>query len=317
MTLVIKVWDLTQEKKLLILIKDFDSSDDIENKVKTKFNLSTNDSIRLVVEEDGSEVECSFEMMQAIGSSLIYTLLVNGEIWTKRLPQQCTPATVQEATSSSIGIGCLTSSSTGIMCSTSSSIGIGSSESDNVNPFISMQTFKHYLLKHPVTTDYVKSILETVVFTILARQAITRLVVRKMINVFGNYPTRRHKEDVASLLGQLFSMEAIIFFDPSTYSGFLQRGTENARRDWDDNRKVYNWKKRPLNCDKATPTKYKKSELKSLTFAENRETCVSSQTAASSDGCPRKLTDCVVCKVLVRMKLRSVWKKPFALDNFG
>nr|XP_047146613.1 uncharacterized protein LOC124819238 [Hydra vulgaris] len=112
-------------------------------------------------------------------------------------------------------------------------------------------------------------------------------------------------------------MEAIIFFDPSTYSGFLQRGTENARRDWDDNRKVYNWKKRPLNCDKATPTKYKKSELKSLTFAENRETCVSSQTVASSDGCPRKLTDCVVCKVLVRMKLRSVWKKPFALDNFG
>ncbi|XP_047146118.2 uncharacterized protein LOC124818991 [Hydra vulgaris] len=106
-------------------------------------------------------------------------------------------------------------------------------------------------------------------------------------------------------------MEAIIFFDPSTYSGFLQRGTENARRDWDDNRKVYNWKKRPLNCDKATPTKYKKSELKSLTFAENRETCVSSQTVASSDGCPRKLTDCVVCKGKGNDNIRDVEKLAF------
>ncbi|XP_065665970.1 uncharacterized protein LOC136087359 [Hydra vulgaris] len=250
-------------------------------------------------------------MMQAIGSSLIYTLLVNGEIWTKRLSQQCTPASVQEATFSSIGIGCLTSSSIGIVCSTSSSIGIGSSESDDVNPFINMQTFKQYLLKHPVTTDYVKSILATGIFTILARQAITRLVVHKMINVFGNYPTRRHKEDVASLLGQLFSMEASIFFDPSTYSGFLQRGTENARRDWDDKRKIYNWKKRPLNCDKATPTKYKKTEIKSLTFDEINESCVFSQTAASSDGCPRKIIDCVVCRGKGNDNIRDVEKLAF------
>ena len=55
--------------------------------VKQKINLSTNDSIRLVVEEDGTEIECSFEMMQAMGSNLIYTLLLNGEKWSKQLPQ--------------------------------------------------------------------------------------------------------------------------------------------------------------------------------------------------------------------------------------
>ena len=70
-------------------------------------------------------------------------------------------------------------------------------------------------------------------FTVLAHQAITRLVFHKMINVFGNYPTCRHKKDVANLLGELFGMEANIFFDAFTYSGFLQQGTENARRDWD------------------------------------------------------------------------------------
>ena len=37
--LVIKVWDLTQDKKLSILIKDSDSSNDIENKGTKKLNF--------------------------------------------------------------------------------------------------------------------------------------------------------------------------------------------------------------------------------------------------------------------------------------
>ena len=63
-----------------------------------------------------------------------------------------------------------------------------------------------------------------------ARQHIVRVVVHIMVFLYGNYPNKFHKINVAVLLGKTLGLPSTIFYDPVSYHGYLDRAVENARR---------------------------------------------------------------------------------------
>lgn len=71
------------------------------------------------------------------------------------------------------------------------------------------------------------------------RQHVTRVVVHKVMAEYGSYPAKADKQAVAALLGELFNLSPLCFYDPTTQDGFLARGLENARRKLNGNCSIF------------------------------------------------------------------------------
>ena len=66
--------------------------------------------------------------------------------------------------------------------------------------------------------------------TISSRQHIIRVLVHKVMALYGSYPSTQEKVHVAALIGEMLSLPSTIFYDPVSFDGYLSRGLENARR---------------------------------------------------------------------------------------
>ncbi|XP_047145580.1 uncharacterized protein LOC124818616 [Hydra vulgaris] len=150
--------------------------------------------------------------------------------------------------------------------------------------FVSANSIKAFFAQHPSTCQYTEEI-ESGKVSISTRQHIIRVVMHKMMSVYGNYSDRYQKILVAAVLSEALVLPACIFYDSTNYHGFLERGLENARRKLPGSEKKFVWsRKRGPDSTCCDTTQLAGAELSQPV-----------DHAVEPEGCPRGFMFCALC----------------------
>jgi len=151
--------------------------------------------------------------------------------------------------------------------------------------FTSLEAFIAFLKAHPNSRASYAALAGGNYSPVAMRQ-ITRVTAVKVIEVFGNYPTKEQKVTVSKLLALVTGLESQNFFNPKTCKGFLN--FEGLRRKLPSHEKLYVWKSKRKVKDEANT---------SLLQLSNSTTDGSDPSLpAFSDGCPRQVVNCPFCE---------------------
>ncbi|XP_047123581.1 uncharacterized protein LOC124806574 isoform X1 [Hydra vulgaris] len=271
MSLILKIWSVDQSKKKIVLLK---KDEDFVTKVASKFGLLSGNDLKFAFQTDGTEIDdFDYEVLKHFSDSgTTITVLVNDEKW---VPNNLAVFTPEVCSSAYIKEDCFDTNKTGQTIL---------SQDDT---FSCSNALKAYLAQHPNTLQYMNEINNFNV-NCNARQHIVRVVMHKMVCLYGNYPNKFQKSNVAVLLGETLGLPSSIFYDPVSYNGYLDRALENARRKLLPSAKKHTWSQKR----EAVKIKIPDSTVSRVFTEETEEASCSKKW---KEGCPRGLADCMIC----------------------
>lgn len=154
--------------------------------------------------------------------------------------------------------------------------------------FTSHDLFMDYIRNHLKSQAPLALILSGT-YTSAARQAVTQVVLAKLIDVYGYSPPATVLSKVADWMADITKLRSTDFFDPKTFKGYLYKGIENRKRPLSAEHKCWVWSKK-----KTLTTVQHNSDINAVPVSPPALICAD-LPALDIEGCPRSQAECKTC----------------------